>query len=363
MAVEKLSLSTMNFYAPGFVVKIQNNKLPQMMSNSISAVSVEETMNAGATFSITVNDEFDMAAQEFTWLDHPLFNVGNIVEISIGYESNLLSLVKGNITSLEPSFFAGETPTITIRGQDLSYDFMKRRSPARTFANESYTEIASKIAREAGLTIDAGKTRKKKEPVCKQSNESYFSFLAKLAREVDFQVWLDGKTIYFKKPEDDKKEIMTLELGKDIISFRPNMNTAKLYGEVEVKGYDPRNPSRPIIGRAVAGSERLQESGRQTASQIAQTRHGRSKKVITDVVVRSVTHANSIARAVLNSASDRFIEGDVDCIGIPQIRPNACIRLEKMGKRFSGKYYVKSTTHTIDNSGYRTRFTVKRNAS
>jgi phage protein D len=80
------------------------------------------------------------------------------------------------------------------------------------------------------------------------------------------------------------------------------------------------------------------------------------------VIVNSVEHANAIAQSELNKANDTLIEGDGVCIGMPQIRPGVNIRLERMGKKFSGKYYVKETTHTIDNSGYRTNFKVKRNA-
>ena len=140
------------------------------------------------------------------------------------------------------------------------------------------------------------------------------------------------------------------------------MNTAGLVTEVEVRGHNPGDPNTPIVGRARAGSERSQEPGRQTASQVAADRHGEVKRVLTGLIVNSPEHANAIAQAELNRRSDTFIEGDVDCVGIPQIRPGVTIRLEKMGQKFSGKYYVKETNHAVGNSGYRLQFTVKRNA-
>ena len=69
-----------------------------------------------------------------------------------------------------------------------------------------------------------------------------------------------------------------------------------------------------------------------------------------------------MARAELNRASDTLVEGSGECVGIPQIRTGVTIRLEKMGERFSGKYYVKGVTHTLNDSGYRTRFSVRRNS-
>jgi phage protein D len=170
------------------------------------------------------------------------------------------------------------------------------------------------------------------------------------------------RTIYFVKPGVEKKELLTLELGKDIISFSPRLNTTRIYAGIEVRGHNPADPGEPIIGKAGAGSERQQENGRQTASQIAQRMQSAPKKVITDLRVNSVQEANDLARAELDKASACLIEGDVQCIGIPKIRTGVCINMDKMGKRFSGKYYVSKTTHTINNSGYRTNFTVQRNA-
>jgi phage protein D len=360
MAIEKLSSSTFNYYAPRFEIEIQDSKLTADMSKAIVSVTIEEKLDEGASFSLKINDEFDLETQTFKWLDHQLFNVGNTVKIKIGYESSLQNILEGNITGLESDFFASETPTITVRGQDLSYDVMKRRSPEQTFVNQTYSDIASAIVKKAGLSAKTGTTQQFAPVVRKSNQESNFAFLEKLAREVGFQFKIDRQTAYFDKPEDDKKEILTMALGKDIISFSPVMDTTQLYSEVEVRGHNPQDPSTPIVGRATAGSERSQGGG-QTASQVAQQSHGSPKKVVTNIIVTSVNHANAVAEAILNSASDRFIEGTVNSIGIPDIRPGVNIKLEKMGQRFSGKYYVTSATHTIDNNGYKTSFMVKRN--
>ena len=360
-----LSRDNSNFYAPRFEIEIENDRITANLSKQIIDLTVEEKIDEGASFTMTVNDQYDRGEEKFQWMDHELFQVGNRISIKVGYENNLLPMIIGNITGLEPSFFRGEAPTLTVKGQDLSYNYMKKISPERTFVERSYSEIAKIIADEAGLMIVVENTEQFEGQKRKNSNESYFSFLHRLAGEVDREFKIKGQTIYFVQPGDDETEILTLELGRDIIRFNPNLSTASLYSEVEVRGHNPRNPREPIVGRATAGSERSRESGRQTGSQIAAGRSEsseRPRRVITDIIVNSVDHANSIALAELNRASDGLIEGDGECIGIPHIRTGVNIRLEKMGERFSGKYYVKGTTHTINNSGYRTRFRVKRNA-
>lgn len=362
MTLEQISPDNLNFYAPRFEVQINNNTLAATMSKAVIDITVEEKIDEGVSFRLTLHDEFDLATQQFKWLDHPLFDIGNKITIKIGYGSNLFPLVVGNITSIEPSFFSGDTPTLTVGGQDLSYDYLKRSSPERTFVNKSYADIAGIIASDAGLLPVVDDIAEVLPTVCKKGDQNYYSFLEKLAGEVGYQFGMDGQTMYFIQPTDSKKEILTLALGKDIISFRPTMKSSGLVTEVEVRGHNPLDPGKPTIGRAGPGSERAQESGRKTGSQVMQDKNKTVKRVITDVIVNSEAHANAIALSELNKASDSLIEGEVECIGLPQIRTGVTVRLEKVGQRFSGKYYVKGTSHVIGESGYRTRFSVKRNA-
>lgn len=361
MALGSILAGTGNLYSPRFEIEIENTKLTADMSKVVMDVSVEEKIDEGAGFTLTVFDQFDMASQTFKWLDHELFSVGNTVTVKMGYESDLVPLVTGCITGLEPGFFTGETPTIKITGQDLTYDYMKRVSPARTFTNMSYSDIVRAVGQETGLKVKAEDTGIIEPSISKAGDVSYFTFLQRLARQVGFQFRCDLRVLYFTRPSDDKKEILQLDLGRDIIRFSPRLNTARVYTEVEVRGHNPNNPGLPIIGRAVSGAERAPEPGRTTGSQLVGACHGEHKKVITDVPVNSVEHANLIAESVLNQASDRLIEGEGECIGIPEIRPGTSIRLGNMGKRFSGKYYVTAASHSIGNSGYKTNFTVKRN--
>ncbi|HMK56400.1 MAG TPA: hypothetical protein VK448_07175 [Dissulfurispiraceae bacterium] len=362
MALEILSLSTANFYAPRFEVEINNSRLAANISKAIMEVTIDEKMDEGASFRFTVNDEFDMAKQQFRWLDNPLFDLGNVVSIRIGYGGDLQEIALGTISGLEPSFFSGELPTIVVSGHDMSYDYLKRSTPERTFTDQAYSDIARTIASEAQLQSAVDDTPKFEPFIRKNNNDTYYSFLESLAGKAGFTFSIDRRTMNFCKPKDDRKEIITLSLGKDIISFSPRMNTTEIVTEVEVRGHNPRDPNTPIVGSARAGGERVQEPGKRTASQVASDRSGDIKRVITGVIVDSIAHANAVAEAELNRRSDTFIEGDVASIGIPEIRPAVTVKLDKLGRKFSGKYYVTETSHSIGNNGYQMRFKVKRNA-
>ncbi len=350
MTIEKIALQTMNYYAPAFEVEIEGEKLAAEMSKAILSVTVEEKMDALAGFSITISDGFDMKTQTFKWLDHPLFHKDNKEEskitIRMGYSDNLSEMFRGKITGIESSFFSGEPPTVTIKGEDLSIHEMTAPTPEKAFIDMKYSDVVKTIASAIGLNAVVDETGKY-EPVLRKTNEeSYLAFIKKLGDRVGYEFMVDGRTLYFVKPGDDKKELLTLKLGKDIISFNPILNTTTRVAAVEVRGHNPKDPSKPFIGKEGDDGEGDLKSG---------------KKVITNVIVTSEEQAKKVARAELDRANNDQVKGDGECIGLPMLRKGVNILLEGMGKRFSGSYYVKKTTHTINNSGYKTRFTVKKN--
>ncbi len=181
MAIERTGL---NFYAPRFEVEIGDKKLSPHLAKSIMDVKIDEKLDEGASFTLTIHDEFDMKSQKFRWLDEPLLDVGQKVAIKIGYSEKLFPMLIGKITSLEPSFFSGELPTITVGGQDLSFDYLKRPSAERTFVDKKYSDIARIIALEAGLlpVIDNGDDHTKSPQKRKNNNETYYAFLERLKK-------------------------------------------------------------------------------------------------------------------------------------------------------------------------------------
>ena len=73
--------------------------------------------------------------------------------------------------------------------------------------------------------------------------------------------------------------------------------------------------------------------------------------------------ALQIAKGKFNDMTAEYIKGEGTAIGDTGIRSGTVIQLNGLGDRFSGLYYVTSSTHVVGQSGYTTRFTVIRNAT
>jgi len=172
------------------------------------------------------------------------------------------------------------------------------------------------------------------------------------------------RTLYFQRPAYFRGlgADLTLEWGKDLVSFSPSLNTYNLPTQVTVRGMQTARGrgKEPLVGTASAGDEEV-SMGDETGTKAARV-FGENNLLVEDHSVVSAEEAGQMARARLEAASLGYITGRGSCAGRPDLMARKVVELKGLGRRFSGKYYVTSTTHTMGNGGYRTDFEVKRNA-
>jgi phage protein D len=70
--------------------------------------------------------------------------------------------------------------------------------------------------------------------------------------------------------------------------------------------------------------------------------------------------AQQLAREVMRNIMEQMLTATINCPGLPGIRAGTMVEITDVGSRFEGPYFVTSSTHTIDDSGYRTSFTARR---
>jgi phage protein D len=103
--------------------------------------------------------------------------------------------------------------------------------------------------------------------------------------------------------------------------------------------------------------------GSQLGAAITEQAFFATQSFIVNTPVFSAGEATQIAKGKFNDMIIDFITGEGTAIGNTDIRAGRVIELLKLGQRFSGLYYVTSSTHSVDQSGYITQFTVERNAT
>lgn len=343
-----------NFYVPGFQVLVAGTDVVKDKLVEITGVTVEDVLDGADRFSFSFSDP------GAKWLDSGLFDPGREVEIKIGYVDRLTTMLVGEIISLRPSFPAGGTPELEVSGYDLSHQFSRVRRE-RTFREMKDSQVVASIAGEAKhkLKTDIEETATV-HPVVVQSQQTDFEFITELAERNFFKFAVRDRTLCFKRPQDEGGAFVSMEYGRSLLSFTPELNISGQVSEVTVRGWNPQT-REAIVGSARRGSEEGREQRRSSGGEMVESIYGAVEERVLDQPVFSRQEADNLARAILNRLAEGLIRGDGVCIGIPEIRAGVVVELKGLGSKFSRRYHVESSTHTIGGSGYTTNFRVKEN--
>lgn len=352
---------TQNRSVPSFKVLVGKDPLPTEAGLDLLGVRVSDYVEGAAEFLLTFNN-WHSDLQQFKWIDKEIFKEGALLEVKVGFDDeDLKSLIVGEVAAIEPEFHENEAPTLKIHGYDRLHRFRRGRK-TQTFVEMKDSQIAEKVARDLDLTPQVEDTGVVLEYVL-QNNMTGIDFLLERARRIRYEVTVQDKTLHFRKAASGKSRFATLEYGYTLKSFYPRLSTVKQVSRVVVQGWDPL-AKEPIEGRAGSGDEDTRMNGTRLGSAVSESAFFSSEAVIVDKPVFSQGEAVQIARGKFNDMAVEYITGEGHAIGNPDIRAGRVIELAKLGERFSGFYYITSSTHVIDpRGGYTTRFTVERNAT
>lgn len=350
--------------APTFSLRINGAPLPPAATADLIAASVDQDVGAPAMFSVRLRN-WHPARHAVTWSDDMLFAVGNQVEIAMGYQGELETLISGEITGLEPEFRAGEAPTLTVRGYDRGHRLMRGRK-TRSFTATKDSAIAERIAVEAGLRAEVDDTGVTFAAVL-QHNQTDLEFLTARAERIGYEVRVSGETLLFRRRRHDERLALTISHGAELLEFYPRLSAVGQVGRVTVRGWDPGEKAA-VVGRAGIGDEAGTMDGVISGPQAAERAFGKGAEpaagIIVDLPVASRAEADQVAQGHYRAAALAYIGGEGVCRGRTDLRAGEVIRIEGLGTRFSGRYYVVAASHSYSpGQGYRTSFSVRRNAT
>lgn len=356
-----ITRADISYYAPQFTIEINGSEIAADVSNFILSLTVEQELNKTNNFRFEVQDEFK--GGRFQLLGQEPFKFGNNVTIHMGYVHNVRKMIEGKIQNISANFSQGTAPTFTVEGADSAYEFLMEKSEPKIFKKKKASDIVEEITQmdKAHFEAVVDETEDVLPIITKKGGKSYFEFIKDMAKSNGFEFYVSGRKLFFVKETKETESILTLRWGKELINFNPTLSTAKAITEVVVRSWD-RNGKKCIEARARAGDETKQEEGKQLGSRIAKEIFGDVVKVITDRPVSSIKEAQKEAKSELEKASNDFIKGKAEIIGIPEIKPAMYITIEGVGDWFSGKYYLEKVIHRLDNQGYRTTFEARRNS-
>ena len=341
--------------APGTqrTIKVGGKKLDPELDAQVETVVVQDRLRMPDSFVITFRD--------------PRHNIISKTKIEIGSEITIESgapgaetpdeLMVGEVTSIETEYDRLGSRAV-VRGYDALHR-LSAGTKSRTFENTTYSDIVSKIAREAGLTADVDMTTGTLDHVI-QPNVSDLHFIYYLAGRCGYTVSVKKTTLSFKKParastapalgEVETTNPLQLVWGRRLLEFRARISAVGQVDEVKVRGWDPKTQAA-IIGQSRAGTNTAQVST--SVQTLTKTSKGKTF-TITNQPMATQSHADKLAAAVAEQIGSAAYEATALVVGSPQLKSGVAVSIAKVDPDLEGKWVITAARHEFGNGPYRT---------
>ncbi len=342
-------MTTPNRIVSRIYIDLDGSEVQRPIMQKIIEVQVDQHSHLPDMFMIRFRDP------GLELLDNGPFDLTKEVEIKAAKQDDeQVTLIKGEITAIEPIFQEGMILEFVVRGYDPSHR-LYRETKSQAVLNTKDSDLAEQIARDAGLQPEIDSTSTVYDHVF-QPNQSDLAFLMQRAWRIGYECFVSEGKLYFREPPSENATV-TLNWGEDLLSFYPRMTLAEQVNEVLVRGWDV-DRQEPIVGQANQGRLYPEVGESQDGSSWANN-FGTGKLVFVDQPVISQAEADILASARLDELSGAFIEAEGVAFRRPDIKAGQKIRLESLGSRFSGTYLVTSATHVFTTQGLKTTFNVR----
>lgn len=381
------------FYVPRYEVKIEGANLPRDVLFDVRSVTYHDDVDGLDGFDLVVNN-WDEVHRRFKYIGsetkaqlqpgHPdrarftLFEpCGKEVEIRMGYGNGFTTMLRGTFTTMQPSYVDGAAE-LTVSGLNVLHQ-LRRKQYTTYWTDKRDSEIAQDIAQRTDnghkrfpLPIridDEALGKEKPTPLVTQQNTYDIDFLFQQARKRGYVVFVQEadaslgrqRQLYFGPSRPGmvpglRDVVFELAWGRSLLEFKPTIKTANQVSSVTVRGWH-RDRKVPISRTVTLDDERL--TANKDLHRIINACNAREELVVDEPVFTNC-EARERAIAILLDQTKEIVTADVKVVGLPDLRAGQVVVIRELGARLSGKYFVTKTSHTIDESGYVTSFSCRR---
>ena len=411
------SVDHRGFYVPRYEVKVEGAGLPQDVLRDVVQVTYTDDVDQLDTFTLTVNNANDEAlaraqppragaqvVRRFKYIGsetaddlagaqssnrYRLFEpCSKEVQLFMGYGGDLELMMTGSFTTMEPSFAASGASTLEVRGINVLHQ-LRRRKYSDHWAEKTRSEIAEIVGSrrrrrnddtrlELQLCVN-NNAKANESPVefVAQKNEYDVDFLWKLARREGYVLAVreaneqQPRHIYFgpsggvancnvaadQETEFQAPVAFELAWGQSLIELTPRLTSANQFKSVTVNGWNRRR-QRPITYTARFTDREIRRLNSDLHELLV--RCDPREELVVDEPVFSQRDAKRRAQALLLDQHKQMVKVSGSTVGLPGLRAGLTVQISGIGTRLSGQYFVTKTVHTLNDSGYITRFEARR---
>ena len=334
-----------NFMAPSFRIKVEGADVAKECQVHITNLKVTTSLDAAGSLSFDVLNGYDLEGRCFKESVKSSFMIGLLITAEVGYAQGMLPVFQGYIYSVNMQF--SDTPVYSVTCMDVIRLLQESDVAKKTYEMKSPAIIVKEIMDSykgicpaKNVTIEGADI---KENVITQS-ESDYSFITNILCPMagnDFYV--AGGKVMFVPVNKRQESVLTLEWGKDLLSF--NFNRNYLHKSLRIVKANKEKSIEMLEGiLVVKGDYQLEVLSKPLAKNIKHDAFGDQA---------------GIDRQLKKAASDELrnsCRASGTCIGIPQIVPGKGITVKKLDEQIDGTYEIIKVDHSIGDDGFNTSF-------
>ncbi|MFK0229937.1 phage baseplate assembly protein V [Streptomyces sp. NPDC090303] len=285
----------------------------------------------------------------------------------------------GEVVAVEGRYSHDSMLTV-VRAYDRAHQ-LHRSSRTRTFMNQTDSDIARKIASDAGLRIGTITATSVSHVHLGQSNQTDWQFLNWRCRQIGYEFGVDDDGFFFRPLVAAKRSTVDLQLRGNLLAFAPRVTSGNLTAKVEMRFWDP------LKGKVVSSqteTESVGEPAELSGAGVSDalnsvSRPGRppapasgdqslgpapvpNALVMTSMAPASGAAIDAAAKEASQGPARRlassFTEARGTAWGDPRLQVGTGVRVSGVPDPFSGLWTVAAVEHVFDHleNGYRTTF-------
>jgi phage protein D len=382
-------------------VSINSVDLLPTVKPKLKRTVVDTRLHLPDMFEVTFEDSNNSV------IDEMMVRIGSLVEIHGGAsgESQAPCLIKGEVTSIEGEY-DGLTIHTIVRGYEKSHR-LQRSSRTRTFVDMKDSDIAAKIAREAGFSpadTDINSTSTTHRHVS-QVSQTDWDFLRIRAQEIGFEVGVAQGKFFFREASSAKPSSggglagaatsqiasaagagpPTLTFQQNLKTFRPRLSAANIPSDVEVRVYDYK-AAEVVVGSAPLRTGTVKLDDDPDPQELAGSFMGlpfpipklpkipglpdlglmpsATARVVFDRPLNWGSGTSSVvdemAKGVSEHLASTIVEAEGVAFGNPGIQAGKKLVIAGVAEEFNGEWIVTAARHHFESEvgGYSTYFEV-----
>ncbi len=359
----KFSHKYKNFQNPNFEIRVQNKNLSKNNKIILRWVNVDltsEYKSSFASFGIEgLGNYFEPTI--FESLLKSDLKLGNKVEISLGYGSNLKKVFVGYIMAARINDFKDSSVELVIECYDATNIMMFSKKTLKYEDCKSYSDAVLNVLKKYVSVIsskDVSSSFKVSGDIV-QNNQSDYEFIKKMGQAIGYEFFIELGKAYFRPIASKARNCISISSSGMLIDYSQEINLTNQLMEVAVKAHHSGDPDRDII-KSVKKVETVGK-GRSQASDVSSLIGKNNVLEYYLPSIENMDEAGKLAEAKLFQNSLNFIQAKMQIIGVPEVFSGKYITVKTKFFKKEKQFYITSVNHKIDAGGYRTEIRAKAN--